>query len=127
MTNEWLTTGQMIDRLKIGQVAKNNNTSFLVKRTQSGYRYVNKNYEVDRTQGLEGYLILNGIVEDYKWRILPNYVSFDESMKAFTEGKTVIAHRDKMPKMCVYHIHNTSKIYVDDILHSKWTIEADTQ
>ncbi|KNE19058.1 hypothetical protein [Virgibacillus pantothenticus] len=72
-----LTTGEMIDRLKVGEIAQDKNGA-TVRRGNHGLetregRFINCNY-----------LFLS-----QKWRILPIYASFDEAMKALKDGKTV--------------------------------------
>lgn len=87
-----LTTGQMIDQLKVGEIAEkegfaDNGFTQHVKRTVDGVQWCNPNgelYNEDRY-----HLNLNGRAISYKWRILPQYVSFEEAIQAFRERKTI--------------------------------------
>jgi hypothetical protein len=87
--SEWLTTGEMIDRLKVGEVAIPDQKEYLaVKRTKDGFIWVDRNtYEQSKIH--RDYFKINCYTVELKWRILPRYVSFDEAMKALMNGKTV--------------------------------------
>jgi hypothetical protein len=90
--SEWLTTGEMIDRLKVGEVAEA--VSGMVKGWKVEKLPADENFGerivwrdvlgVDRNV-----IQLNENVINAKWRILPKYVSFEEAMKALMNGKTV--------------------------------------
>lgn len=82
---EWLTTGQMIDRLKVGEVAvcSLDVNDLAVKKTHDG--------RIVHTESSKGHLVLSFDTNN-KWRILPKYVSFKEAMKAVEEGKKAYWH-----------------------------------
>lgn len=80
--SEWLTTGQMIDKLEVGEIAEGS-THWEVKRLPDG-RIVELNS--GDTFGLDVSFL------NEQWRILPNFVSFEEAMKALKEGKPVYCH-----------------------------------
>ncbi|UYL94101.1 hypothetical protein PK51_gp54 [Geobacillus phage vB_GthS_PK5.1] len=90
--SEWLTTGEMIDRLKAGEVAEcvNENYKVMFKATE-GLVYVDDDGKTKKKLGLDGkFIIANSVLKNQlRWRILPRYVSFEEAMKALTNGKTV--------------------------------------
>ncbi|WP_337970230.1 hypothetical protein [Virgibacillus salexigens] len=97
--SEWLTTGEMIDKLKIGEVAELKNTYVkgiediaynAVIRDDEGFKW----YRIDRDKKDSECFEINDVVINWEWRILPNYVSFEEAMKALREGKTVYCHRE---------------------------------
>lgn len=134
--SEWITTGQMIDRLKVGELAESNERADLrVKNTAIGILYVNDEGERDKRKGIDGYFFVNGsYIKNMKWRILPNYVSFEEAMKAHKEKKTVTYHDEELKYTFEYGLdpQQFEQLYYDSIsLHElvegKWTIEADTQ
>jgi hypothetical protein len=81
---EWITTGKLIDRLQPGEVAED----------EMGLRVEKKNdglvYKVNGQK-----VILTDEFMSKKWRILPQYVTFSEAMKAHEEGKTVNFHDDE--------------------------------
>lgn len=95
MSNEWLTTGQMIDRLKVGDVAELKFDENVPYSKESAIEHYVTNQDgirwcVDAEgKDVNGRFVLADCALNYKWRILPNYVSFEEAMKALKEGKTV--------------------------------------
>jgi hypothetical protein len=90
--SELLTTGELIDRLKVGEVAE------AVKGMVKGWKVEKLPADDDFGErivwkdvlGVDGKVVLlNENVINAKWRILPKYVSFDEAMKALMDRKTV--------------------------------------
>jgi hypothetical protein len=81
---EWLTTGQMIDRLKVGEVAESENGLFQLAKSDMG--------GIGESEKPGDNIVLNGVYMNQKWHILPKYVSFEEAMKALKEGQTVYCH-----------------------------------
>jgi hypothetical protein len=87
--SEWLTTGQMIDRLKVGEVAIPDDEKYLaVKRTKDGFIWVDRDTH-EQSKIHQDYFKIHCYTIRLKWRILPRYVSFEEAMKALMNGKTV--------------------------------------
>lgn len=90
--SEWLTTGQMIDALKVGEIAETNEQAdfvYRVKKAESGsIMYLDDKGELSR------FLVIRDSIAKLKWRILPKYVSFEEAMKALKEGKFVHFHKN---------------------------------
>lgn len=79
--SEWLTTGAMIDRLKVGEVAESKNKGFI--------RVIkNENGSITHAD-VGGDLVIGDGIADCEWHILPNYVSFEEAMEALKGGKLV--------------------------------------
>lgn len=121
-----LTTGEMIDRLKIGQkaIGKFVNNDILhdvevnVFRCEGGHiKESTSNTTISLTKG---------IVEEIKWSIPPNYVSFEEAMQALKEGKRVKIHLDDGGKMTISSLYVTlPQLSLNDFVVSKWTIEED--
>lgn len=137
--SEWLTTGQMIDRLEFGEVAENENGGKVSKSIHGGIGPIDcptKN------------ITMSGGVVELKWRILPKYVPFEEAMKALQEGKTVRYKLEKPEEEFCYRImggdfyyqnilrgddafiqaHPTGGIGIRGIAitNGKWTIEGDS-
>ncbi|MEK4302410.1 hypothetical protein MKY30_23920 [Oceanobacillus sp. FSL W8-0428] len=86
--SELLTTGQMIDRLKVGEIAVGDVSELgkviqVIKRESGGIKLLEDGFG-ERTLMLDG-----GVVDSVKWRIQPNYVSFEEAMKALEQGKRI--------------------------------------
>lgn len=93
--SEWLTTGEMIDRLKVGEVAECETGEkvkiFPVYNTLEFGTVKNTLLWIDENgQPLGFYLTENN--RAVKWRILSKYVSFEEAMNAFKKGKKVYFH-----------------------------------
>jgi hypothetical protein len=92
---EWLTIGQLIDSMKVGDIA----VSDTQVSSTLGYRYIKRESI--------GFYVGNGFSEEdvsnyrfmeleegyfkFKWKILPRYVSFEEAKKAYHEGKTIVS------------------------------------
>ncbi|WP_040985504.1 hypothetical protein [Oceanobacillus jeddahense] len=86
--SELLTTGQMIDRLKhgeiaVGEVSELGTVIQVIKRESGGIKLLEDGFG-ERTLMLDG-----GVVDSVKWRIEPNYVSFEEAVKAWKQGKRI--------------------------------------
>jgi hypothetical protein len=98
--SELLTTGQMIDRLKIGEVAIPNQKEYLaVKRIEDGFIWVDRNTH-EQSKIHQDYFRIDRYTVDIKWSIIPKYVTFSEAMKAIEEGKNVICYfRDEKIKI----------------------------
>lgn len=86
--SEWLTTGEMIDKLKPGEVAESKPTewcgtpvgSFRVIKTQNGAICFDDS---------DDYMPLNEFNMRLQWRILPRYVNIEEAAKALMDRKTI--------------------------------------
>lgn len=72
-----LTTGEMIDQLKVGEIAQDKNGE-IVRRGNEG---------IETSEGK--FINCNYLFLSQKWHILPKYVSFEEAMQALKEGKRV--------------------------------------
>ena len=127
--NELLTTGQMIDRLKVGEVAESEiiaDCIYRVEKRKSG-SVMKLDIEGNETGH---YLDLHGDIIKLKWRILPSYVSFEEAMKALRDGKTALFHHDDIEYEVErntdisYHFEETGFTF-EDLINGKWTIEED--
>lgn len=138
---ELLTTGEMIDRLKFGEVAETLNKDLKAywitdverntKILQFGVSHENYNNEVAEYIQIED--------QERQWRILPNYVSFAQAMKAVEEGKDVHCQyngesiaiksfNNKVNAVC-FNNHcvagGGAEIKIAWIVSGKWTIEGD--
>jgi hypothetical protein len=136
--SEFLTTGQMIDRLKIGEVAVPNNKEYLaVKRIEDGFIWVDRNTH-EQSKIHQDYFRIDRYTLDIKWSILPKYVSFEEAKVAYENGKIIGLHNDNSEKVIWFKKVNNKHLYSfnkenwsfsfvsltwRDILEGKWTIE----
>lgn len=126
---EWLTTGQMIDRLKVGEVAEGKNNGWKVKYNRKLDLII-----VENVEDVEGDRFLTNAVwvESDKWRIFPKYVSFEEAVQAVRDGKTPYLHVDGkkiafFQKTNFQSINTAWNLYLTlgDLLNGEWTIEED--
>ena len=131
--SEWLTTGEMIDRLKVGEVAIPDDEKYLaVKRGIGGFIWVNR-HTFEKSEIHKDYFRIDRYTVGLKWRILPKYVSFDEAMKALMNGKTVWLWQDDEKETGYYIDKESRKLWVivgDSTapvnriwFGDKWTIE----
>lgn len=81
--SEWLTTGRMIDTLKVGEVAVSDVGTTVIR---------NKSGDIGSKDSPTNTICINSVVAKRKWRILPKFVSFEEAMKAHEAGKVVCYH-----------------------------------
>lgn len=124
---ELLTTGQMIDQLKVGEMAECEHGKWSAK--WDGHNLL---FNFIENGGGRNTLKVSDVTR--KWRILPNYVSFEKAMKALKDGRSAILHNGNFeykftPVEC---IAETLEYYKDagadflewrDLFNSKWTIE----
>jgi hypothetical protein len=126
--SEWLTTGQMIDRLKVGEVAESKPMSW--RGVIVNPKRVIKDNGVIRFEDSDEILSLNAQIMDSQWRILPKYVSFEEAIKAYKEGKDITYHHNTESKYTFKHRYFISfnnlcldSIGFHELIEGKWTIE----
>ena len=81
-----LSTGEMIDSLKRGEVAE-------CVEVPHGQSLLGEQLEYNGLtlcyKGSEMEFQVNNFTKKMKWRILPQYVTFEEAKKAYEEGKTI--------------------------------------
>ena len=120
-----LTTGEMIDTLQVGEVAETQDGFKVTKRSSGAITWT---HDGDDSHN---YLKINIVALDFKWRILPCYVSFDEAMEALKEGKPVALHRYSMPEKTIfrhwYKLETRNDLTFSDLFNGNWTIEGDNQ
>ncbi|UAT29453.1 hypothetical protein K7T73_12670 [Bacillus badius] len=118
--SEWLTTGQMIDQLQVGERVEAEDGSIAEKLADGEIRWVDNGCVTVRMSAQN----INS-----RWRILPQYVSFEEAIKARKEGKGIKLHR----KNETTYISSGSSmklkdgwlahLTLDDLIKGDWTIE----
>jgi hypothetical protein len=131
--SEWLTTGQMIDRLKVGEVAEciagdNKGAKVQYAKQRKGRYFLQV---IDSRTNEKKIFVIKDYHQKSKWRILPKYVSFEEAMKAHQEGKTVFYHTADGKKIPVYKDFRFAKLRelaINDyplleLVNGRWTIE----
>jgi hypothetical protein len=126
--SELLTTGQMIDRLKVGEVAEAKyesesggfGISYKIERNEFGLKNI--------TNG-DGVVSFDNIFFKAKWHILPNYVSFEEAMRALKEGKKATLHGEDGNLKTLfrkwYRLDTRECITFNMMFEGKWTIEEE--
>lgn len=125
--SEWLTTGEMIDRLKVGEVAECIDANeFFSKANQVTKAESGGLVWVD--EFLRSRVYLASAVINAKWRILPKYVSFEGAISAMKEGKKVTFH-DGDKKTTIGEggsMDWTRRFSWRKLINGKWTIEDDS-
>lgn len=119
-----LTTGEMIDKLKIGEWAVSEGI---------GYIKVTKTADGRIQHDCGGDLVLGKRVSTRLWDILPKYTTFQETMEALSEGKTVYFHgidgngakikvnADELGYKLLFHRIGERSLH--DLYYGKWSIE----
>lgn len=121
--DEFLTTGQMIDQLKPGEIAE------AVKGTCNGCKV--KKTEVNEIipHNYSGnFMELTTFAMNTMWRITPEFVSFNEAIEAYQEGKEIESYLHDLDNRfadysnCIRNA-NEQEISIDEILNGKWLIK----
>lgn len=119
--SEILTTGQMIDRLKVGEEAEcieTNVEDWLNSTVKAQPHFWNWTLITGKSE--EFYV--SKAVQNCKWIIKPKFVPFEEAMKALIEGKLIEQHIDDND------INTWRYRYEDEYIvswykrHGKWTL-----
>jgi hypothetical protein len=128
--SEWLTTGQMIDQLKDGEIAKSTDGEYEAYWHNGLLEFRDRHGDVQET------IIKSD--QKRKWRILPKYVSFEEAKVAYENGKIIGLHNDNSERVTYFKKVNNEHLYSfnkenwsfffasltwREILEGKWTIE----
>ncbi|WP_077623818.1 hypothetical protein [Sediminibacillus massiliensis] len=134
---EWLTTGEMIDRLKVGERAELESAKCIPSNYGPSYKHVIKKEDGDirwcKNDGSlpsPSPLQIFGHVLTWKWRILPNYVSFEEAVRALKDGKRVALWNERTNEfltsfnksISIQFLEGTGLSF-DKWINGKWTIE----
>lgn len=121
--SEWLTTGQMIDRLKVGEVAENQDGYKVTHGRKGDLLYFYKSNEPDEEEKFTMSLMY---LKKDKWRIIPKYVCFEEAMEAMSSGATVYFHpKENTTINCSlgHHMGWFTKHTWGELHEGKWTIK----
>lgn len=125
--SEWLTIGEVISKINIGDIAEpdDGNRYEIITKKKDG--------AIVWKDDMDKCVHLNHAVIKTKWRIIPNFVSYKEAMKAHQEEKkTIIYHHDNELKYTFKHELVTGQfdqlsndnICLYELLEGKWTIES---
>jgi len=141
---EWLSTGEMIEKLKVGEIAELFETHQVKYVTSFDAVYKKEDGSVCWCRK-EGHVKSNfSIVMDrnavnFKWHILPRFVSFGEAMEHFGPNTTLRSWVPEESESIPYNVHKYRKNDLGDMelrlrdeeitnFHGmKWTIEEDSQ
>lgn len=120
-----LTTGQMLDRLKVGEIAETQDGFKVIKRIEGSVTWHHHGDDP------KNYMTINNVALDFKWRILPNYVSFEEAFEAFKGGKCIYFHDGN------WSVRLNPDQWIEDsefggytfsqLVKGRWTIESDSK
>lgn len=120
--SDLLSTGQMIDKLQVGQIAETARIKAeWVTKTENGFYWCDskgKPFTCDK-------LVINQVVSDMKWEVLPEYVSFDKAMEALKQGKKVKFNSGNWFDKSDNLEDSIGYVYTSwvEILSDKWVIE----
>jgi hypothetical protein len=126
MSNAILTTGQMIDKLEVGEVAEGSFGDFMlyVTKVKSGCFYQCSDGTGDKFD--KPFTVFAGVTE-VKWGIISKFVTFEEAKKAFEEGKMIGWHLEgeRTLHFCKDNDELTDPmtIKIKRLFEGKWTIE----
>jgi len=121
-----LTTGEMIDRLKVEESA----LAYTFEGHEIPRMKITKNdaHSIMIIQPWE-VLDINGFTLALKWRILPNYLSFEEVRQALKEDKTVIYHINNSNFIEVNNYTNIGILNVTfkEMILGNWTVKGESK
>lgn len=127
--SETLTFGQMVDQLKVGEVAEGTFGEIKTFVTKSKLGSI---YTCNRDGDFFKFPYLKASSESLasEWRILPRYVSFEEAMKALREDENKLVFLYLTDDQWL-EISSTTYLEItfqvdltfSDLLHGKWVIE----
>jgi len=116
-----LTTGEMIDTLQVGEVAVGVDGYYQETRLRMTDHHEIV-YVIGKSSSAKYFFELNAFSHKAKWRILPRYVSLNEAMEAFYEGKTITIGAFSF---CISDPHSLGGLELTDIHSSNWTVESE--
>lgn len=135
--SNWLTTGQMIDQLKVGEVAELEEDKCIPTKFGPSYRHLTKLEDGDikwcKSDGSipsSTPLQIHGHVITWKWRILPKFVSFDEAIKAYENGLLIESYLGNSEEPWAGYSKKATMeqtITFKEILEGKWLIKEDEE
>jgi len=121
-----LTTGEMIDTLKVGEVAECVNDHVYqgckVMRKETGLQFESTPF------------VISEKTFNAKWHILSRYVPLDEAIKAYKEGKTIaccyrsfVSNEYLKQSFALNIFENERALSMYLITSGDWTIEGDNR
>lgn len=127
--NELLTTGEMIDKLELGEVAEDKGKVMKAYwEFDDDWNTEILKFVVDNDNGVYNFVQIED--KNRKWHILPNYVSFEEAMKALQNAKAVYFHDGDWVTRVVYGSYledmEMSGYTFAQLINGKWTIKDDS-
>jgi hypothetical protein len=124
--SEWLTTGEMIDRLKVGEVAVNQDGWKVTFGRKGDLLYFHESQEPDEENKFTMSLMF---LKKDRWRILPRYVSFEEAYEAGKQGKVINFHYEDGVVHKIEHFDDSldenglSCYCLRELIEGDWSIE----
>ncbi|AZV43598.1 hypothetical protein BAOM_2989 [Peribacillus asahii] len=87
--SEWLTIGKLVDQLNVGEIAECSDGKSYVTVTEEGhFSFCDKNGH--HRCFLDFYATKPN--RERMYRIVPNYVTLDEAIAAYQDGKTIVSY-----------------------------------
>lgn len=123
--SELLTTGQMIDRLKLKEVAVSECGKYEAIHEIGSINFVKGDTK-------EKFAYFHDGIKKAKWRIVPKYVTFEEVTKAYNKGKEVkceylsnLTQKPILETFCKGKAEYQGSLTWYLIIEGKWTIESE--
>lgn len=131
--NSWITTSELIDELRVGEVAELH-SKWLEGMPDFAYDAVTKNEGGDIVWCMKDEssvdnksISLKGTTINFTWRILLNYVCFNEALDAMNGGaRSVVLHTFDgffTFSQGQFHSQELGAFTLKELYESKWTIE----
>jgi hypothetical protein len=120
---EWLTIGQIIDDLKVGEIAESDNKELYITTGALGTLLIASNLG-DARIGAAKTFQLTPVTKKLKWRILPKYVTRKEALHALVDGKTIIQSFPESRTQWKYHFDGeyiNTWVSQDGTIWTNWT------
>jgi hypothetical protein len=118
-----LTFGQVIDQLKLGEIAVSNKMNTMKYDTNGVLVYFNEEHK-----GEQKVVIQSGYSQADKWKIQSSYVAFDVAMDELEDGNIIEFHKDghefRFKKENEYTLSEMARagITFADLLNGNWKI-----
>ncbi|PGY09129.1 hypothetical protein [Bacillus sp. AFS031507] len=117
-----LSTIEMINKLKIGQIAK----CLEVQEYSYGVKIVNGTFYWINENGFEDEILsLSSNALKYKWEIIQEKVHFSKAVEAFMNGKVIYSYDSKGELCNAYDPVDDEDgcIAISEILNCNWSID----
>ena len=126
-----LSTGEMIDSLRVGEKAEVAKYPPYVLNFREDAYVINDGSRFLWDDGDQ--FMINSSTKNIKWRIIPQFVSFQEAMKEIRKGKTAFLHNDRLSdepipfddEDATFELkhHKISNYSLKELINGNWSVE----